>query len=314
MENKARIAVAGRVAAYACAAYIAASTAVFAWCGTLFVATADAWSFIATFLARYYGGTLTLADFFAKRDVLDHSQPLQKLLFLAYARWFDLDLAYEAATGIVFGLAFIVVIVAIVRADTKGAPRATSVTALTTLGMTAVVLSLNDEGVFSWSLATLSLFYPLGVALMLVFAYRCIVREKPLALAIGTLVACVLLDTSALLAAAAIVALIALRRGTFATTRAPLRLVAAICIAVVIYVGGYALAFPNEYSSTGISQPFDALFAHVGEAWKMLVVPLGAVVASPHRIKQMYGIAAFWTWLVPAAIAIGAAHVWFWRE
>ena len=90
MENKARIAAAGRFAAYACAVYIAASTAVFAWRGTLFVAAADAWSFIATFLARYYGGTLTLADFFAKRDALDHSQPLQKLLFLVYARWFDL--------------------------------------------------------------------------------------------------------------------------------------------------------------------------------------------------------------------------------
>ena len=314
MENKARIAAAGRLAVYACTLFIAATTTLFAWRGSLFVATADAWGFIATFLARYYGGTLTLADFFAKRGGLDHSQPLQKLLFLAYARLFDLDFAFEAVTGVAFGLALIAVLVAIVRADTKGAPRAKSVAALTTLGMTAVVLSLNDEGVFSWSLATLSLFYPLGVAMMLVFAYRCIVREKPLALAIGTLVACVLLDTSALLAAAAIVALIALRRRTFATTRAPLRLVAASGFAVVIYIGGYALAFPNEYSSTRIGQPFDALFAHAGEAWKVLVVPLGAVVASPHRIKQMYGVDAFWTWLVPAAIAMAAAHVWFWRE
>src|SRR5690242_14351730 len=211
MENKAGIAAAGRLAAYVCALFIAAATTVFAWRGSLFVATADAWGFIATFLARYYDGTLTIADFFAKRDALDHSQPLQKLLFLAYARFFDLDFAFEALTGVGFGLAFVAVVVAIVRADAKGRPRAKPVVALATLGATAVVLSLNDEGVFSWSFATLSLFYPLGVALLLVFAHRCIGRDAPWRLAIGTLVACLLLDTSAILGAAAIVLLMAFR-------------------------------------------------------------------------------------------------------
>lgn len=314
MGNKAWIAAAGRLAAYACALFIAAATTVFAWRGTLFVATADAWGFIATFLARYYAGTLTLADFFAKRDSLDHSQPLQKLLLLVYARFFDLDFAFEAVTGIVFGIAFVAVIVAIVRADTKGQPRAQAVAALTTLGATAIVLSLNDEGIFSWSLATLSLFYPLGVALMLAFAYRCIDRDQPLLLAIGTLVACLLLDTSAILGAAAIVALIALRWRTFASLHVPIRLVAAVGIAVVLYVAGYALAFPDVHSSITTSERFSALFAHAGEAWKAFIVPLGAAIASPHRIKEMYGVAAFWTWLVPAAIAIAAGHVWFWRE
>jgi len=314
MENKAWIAAAGRLAAYACALFIAAATTLFAWRGSLFVATADAWGFIATFLARYYGGTLTLADFFAKRDSLDHSQPLQKLLLLVYARFFDLDFAFEAVTGVAFGLALIAVVVAIVRADTKAAPRAKSLIALTTLGMTAVVLSLNDEGIFAWSLATLSLFYPFGVALMLVFAHRCIVRDQPLALAAGTLAACLLLDTSALLAAAAIVVLIALRWRALAPARAPLRLAAAVGGAVVLYVAGYAIAFPDVHSSVAMSQRFGAFLAHAGEAWKLLVVPLGAVVASPHRIKQIYGVAAFWTWLVPAAIAIAVAHVWFWRD
>jgi hypothetical protein len=313
MENKAWIAAAGRLAAYACAVYIAVATAVFAWRGTLFVATADAWGFIATFLARYYDGTLSLADFFAKRNSLDHSQPLQKLLFLVYARWFDLDLAFEGATGIVFGIAFIAVVVAIVRADTKGQPRAQTVTALTTLGVTAVVLSLNDDGIFSWSLATLSLFYPLGIALMFVFAYRCIERDQPLMLAIGTLVACLLLDTSALLCAAAIVVLIALRWRTFAAKRIPLTLIAAIAITAMLYVAAYALAFPDLNSSITTSQRFDRIFGHAGEVWKAIVVPLGAALVSPHRIKQMHGVAAFWTWLVPAAIVVAAGHVWFWR-
>ena len=314
MQNKARIAAAGRLAAYACALYIAAATALFAWRGTLFVATADAWGFVATFLSRYYGGTLTLADFFAKRDALDHSQPLQKLLFLAYARFFDLDFAFEALTGVAFGLAFVAVVVAIVRADTKASSRAQAVAALTTLGVTAVVLSLNDEGVFAWSLATLSLFYPLGVALTLAFAHRCIERDRPVALAAGLFVACLLLDTSAILAAAAIVALIALRRRAFAAPRIPLRLAAAVALPVLLYVAGYALAFPRVHSDVGTGQRFGALAAHSSEAWKMFVVPLGAVVASPERIKEMYGIAAFWTWLVPAALLVGAGHVWFWRE
>lgn len=314
MQNKARIAAAGRLAAYAFAVYIAAATALFAWRGTLFVATADAWGFIATFLARYYGGTLTLADFFAKRDSLDHSQPLQKLLFLAYARFAELDFAFEAITGVAFGLALIAVLVAIVRSDAKGRPREKSVVALTTLGMTAVVLSLNDEGVFGWSLATLSLFYPLGVALLLVFAHRCIARDQPVLLGAGTLVACLVLDTSAVLGGAAIAVLIAFRWRTFATLRVPIRLLAAVGVAVALYVAGYSLAFPELRSSITSTQHFEALSAHADEAWKALVVPLGAAIASPHRIKEMYGVAAFWTWLVPAAIVVAAGHVWFWRE
>jgi hypothetical protein len=314
MENRAWIAATGRLAAYACAVYIAASTAVFAWRGTLFVASADAWGFVATFLARYYAGTLSLADFFVKRNSLDHSQPLQKLLFLIYARWFDLDFSFEAATGIVFGIAFIAVIVAIVRADTQGQPRAKTVTALATLGVTATVLSLNDDGVFTWSLATLSLFYPLGVALMLAFAYRCIERDQPLTLAAGMLVACLLLDTSAILGAAAMVALIMLRWRSFGAARRPARLVAAIGVAVVLYIVGYALAFPHVTSNVTTSARFGQFAGHASEAWKMLVVPLGAVIASPRRIEQMYGAAALWTWLVPASILIAVGHVWFWRE
>jgi hypothetical protein len=314
MENKAWIAAAGRLAAYACAAYIAFATAVFAWRGTLFVATADAWGFIATFLARYYAGTLSLADFFAKRNDLDHSQPLQKLLLLAYARWLDLDFVFEGATGIAFGIAFIGVVVAIVRADTQGEPRARTVTALATLGVTAVVLSLNDEGIYSWSLATLSLFYPLGVAVMLAFAYRSVERNQPLLLAIGTLVACLLLDTSAILCAAAIVVLIALRWRTFASARIALTLIVATGVATALYVAAYALAFPDLHSTITASQRADQLLGHAGEAWKVLVVPLGAALASPHRIKEMYGVEAFWTWLVPASVVMAGGHAWFWRE
>ncbi len=314
MENKAWIAAAGRLAAYACAVYIAGTTAIFAWRGTLFVATADAWGFIATFLSRYYAGTLTLADFFAKRNGLDHSQPLQKLLFLAYARFFDLDFAFEALTGVAFGMAFIAVIVAIVCADTAGQPRAKPVAALTTLGATAIVLSLNDEGIFDWSLATLSLMYPLGIALMLVLAYRCIDRNEPWRLALVTFAACLVLDTSAILCATAIIVLIALRRRTSAAARAPLALIGAVVVAVALYAAGYALAFSNGAPGVAIGGRFDQLAAHAGEAWKVFVVPLGAVVASPHRIKVTHGVGAFWTWLVPAAIVIAAGHVWFWRE
>ncbi|HEY6893701.1 MAG TPA: hypothetical protein VI258_06020 [Rhodanobacteraceae bacterium] len=311
MQNQAWIAAAGRLAAYACALYIAAGTALFAWRGTLFVATADAWGFVATFLSRYYAGTLTLADFFAKRESLDHSQPLQKLLFLGYARFFDLDFTYEAITGVAFGLALIAVVVAIVRSDVKGLPRAKWVVALLTLGVTAAVLSLNDEGVFGWSLSALALFYPLGVALMLAFAYRCIAREAPLALALGTLVACLLLDTSGILGAAAIVLLIVLRWRTFASNDRPLRLVAAVAVAVALYVAGYALAFPNVPAAR---HSFAEIVPQWSEAWKALVVPLGGVIATPHRIKEVYGVDAFWTWLVPAAVLVAAGHVWFWRE
>jgi hypothetical protein len=149
---------------------------------------------------------------------------------------------------------------------------------------------------------------------MLAFAHRCIARDAPLKLAAGTLVACLLLDTSAILAAAAIVVLIALRRRTFATPRAPLRLAAAIAAVVAVYVVAYALVFPDVEPGLATGARLGLLAAHAGEAWKALVVPLGAVVASPHRIKVTYGAGAFWTWLVPAALLVAAGHVWFWRE
>src|SRR6185312_14543864 len=113
---------------------------------------------------------------------------------------------------------------------------------------------------------------------------------------------------------AAIVVLIALRRRAFASAREPVMSIAAIGAAVASYLAVYALAFPHLASFVTTSQRLAELSRHAGEAWKALVVPFGAVVVSPNRLRDLYGVADFWRWLVPAAMLVAVGHAWFWRE
>ena len=314
MDPKAWIAAASALAIRICALGIALGTAVFAWRATTSVVVADAWTFAATFLARYYDGTLELADFFSKRESLDHSQPLQKLLFLINAQFFDLDFAFEAMFGIVFGFVFVALIAAVVAADVRRQPRARTTVDLALLGATAVVFSLNEFGVFNWSLVTLSLFYPLGVALMLVSAFHCIEQKRAVLLGVVVFAACVVLDSSAVFCAAAILFLIALRSRPSRETPVPFRVPAAVIAGVIAYLIGYALVFPAEHAQIPMHDRIADLIAHAGDAWQALVVPFGAAVTSPNRIGETYGVDAMWASLFASAIVVWCGNVWFWRE
>ncbi|HEV7489501.1 MAG TPA: hypothetical protein VGO25_01755 [Rhodanobacteraceae bacterium] len=314
MEPKAWIAAASAPVVRVCAFVIAAGTAVFAWRATISVVVADAWTFAATFLARYYDGTLVLADFFAKRETLDHSQPVQKVLLLINAQFFDLDFAFEAMFGIVFGLVFVALIAAIIAADVRRQPRARKTADLALLGTTAIVFSLNELGVFNWSLVTLSLFYPVGVTLMLVLAFHCIEQERASLLGVIVLAACVALDTSAILCSAAVLLLIALRSLSSRRARVPLRVPGAVVAAVIAYLVGYAMVFPAEHAQIPMHERMSDLIAHAGDAWQALVVPFGAAVTSPNRISETYGVGATWAFLFVSAIAAWCGNAWFWRE
>jgi hypothetical protein len=314
MEHTARNAAMTALALRLCALLIAAGTALFAWRATVSVVVADAWTFAATFLARYYDGTLALTDFFAKRESFDHSQPLQKALFLLNARFFDLDFAFEAMAGILFGTAFAALIAAIVAADVRRQPRAKTTVNLALLGASAIVFSLNELGVFTWSLVTLSWLYPLGVTILLVLAHGCIERKRAALLGAVALAGCIVLDTSAILGAAGIVFLILLRSWTPRFARMRLRAAAAVVAAVSAYLIGYFLVFPGEHAQIPLHERIADLIAHAGDAWEALIVPFGAVVMSPSRIEETYGIGLLWFCLIPSAIILWAAHVWFWRE
>lgn len=303
-----------RVVAPLCAIALATGTTIFAWQGTLSVIVADAWGFLGTFLWRYYEGTLTPLDFFVKRGGLDHAQPLQKLLFLVYARYLDLDFAFEAMIGIAFAALFVLLVHAIVRADVRTFPRARTVASVALLGFTAIVFSLNDLGVFDWSLATLAWLYPFGVALLLAFAFHCIARERAALLAVGVFVACVVFDTSAMLCAAGIIVLVFARLRSSRPTRTDIQLAVAIGVGAGAYVLAYATAFPGQHTDMTATERIAALLARGSEAWKIFVIPFGAVVLSPSRIKDTFGIDAMWRCLVPAAIVLWLGHLWFWRE
>ena len=286
----------------------------YTWRATISVPMADAWWFVDTFIHRYFDGSLGVLDFFAKRGSLDNAQPLQKILLLLNTVIFDMDFGVEGVFGVIFGILFVGFATWLVRVETRGQPYAGVASGLSLLGLAAIVFSLNDLGVFNWSLATLSLFYPLGVLALLICAEYCLRKRRPLLLATTFLAACLLLDTAAILVAAAVCALIVLRRTQAQGRVWDTKSLAAPLVAVAIYVVGYQLAFPGNRADMATMERIHSLFLHGTDAWKAFVIPFGSVVLAPSRIKSMYGAEGFWWCLAPAAILLWIGHVWFWRE
>ena len=92
----------GRMPALAAALAIAAlalHVLAYAWTVADPVVVSDAWHFIDLVVRPYATGDFGIGDLFVKRNALDHSQPLNKLVTIANYEWFDLDYRYEAMLG-----------------------------------------------------------------------------------------------------------------------------------------------------------------------------------------------------------------------
>lgn len=290
-----------------------AGTVVFTWRGTLSVISADAWWFSDNFLRHYFEGQLGPLDFFMKRGALDHSQPVQKLLLLGYAQWFDLDFRIEAMAGLVFAVSFVLYMWTLVRSDVRGAPRATVAAELCLIGLAASVFSLNERGMFDWSLVTVGFLYPPGIALLLVAARHCLLRDRYVLLFLATFVATALMDTVVVLATSAVGVLIVFLAWRTRRWGAGVRALAAVILALASYFLAYAKLFPELTGGDPAPPKLAYLAEHAGEAWKAVVIPAGSVIFSANRVMETYGADKIWYFLIPSAILICLGHLLFWR-
>lgn len=276
----------------------------------------DGWWFSDTFVRHYLDGQLEVADFFRKRAAgFDHAQPLHRLFLLANVAWFDMDFMFEGLVGALFGLGFLCLLGALVARELRAAPGTWLTRELVFVGLTVSIFSFNERELFTFPLATFAYMYILGVTLYFVALRHCVANARPVLLFITTLAACVVLDTSAVLGAAcgcALVAFIAVRDRRIVHAA---RNIVAIISSVVLYRFVYAFFLPMPDAS-----PVDAmarvghLLDHVGEAWKLLVIPTGDAVIATSRVATELDSRWVWPVAIPAALLMLAGHVWFWRR
>jgi hypothetical protein len=309
-----------RLALVACARtfalFVIACAFAYAMHAAIPIVFADGWWLSDTFVRRYLDGHLELADFFRKRAVgFDHAQPVHRLILLANVVWFDMDFMVEALIGALFGLAFLLLIAALVARDLRNAPGTLATRELVFVGLTVSVFSFNERELFTFSLATLAFVYLLGITLYFIALRHCMVRGRPILLFVATLACCVLLDTSAVLATASgclLVVFIAFRQRRLA---AAARCVLAIVAGLLLYRIGYALLLPMpDTVPADMLARIGRLLGNLGEAWKVLVIPTGDALISTSRVAVQHGDQWVWRIAIPCALLMLIGHVWFWRR
>lgn len=277
---------------------------------------ADSWWFTHTFVRHYVDGELTLADFFNKRSGgLDHAQPLHRLILYANLRWFDMDFTFEALVGTLFGVAYFGLLAGLVARELRGRPNALAMRELVFVGLAVSVFSFNSRELFTWSLVTVGFAYLLCITLYFLVARRLILQARSWWLVPATLLCCLLLDTSGVLATAcvgALIVLIALRDRRLGPAA---RQLAALAAGVVVYRVGYAvlMAIPAD-SSVNAADQLGQLLGHMDEAWKLLVIPTSDALIATSRVYHSFGPDWVWPIAVPCALIVLAGHVWFWRS
>jgi hypothetical protein len=280
------------------------------------VVFSDGWWFSDTFVRRYVDGQLGIADFFRKRaEGFDHAQPLHRLLLLANVAWFDMDFMIEGAMGALFGLGLLLLLGALVARELRAMPGTWLTRELVFVGLTVCIFSFNERELFTFPLATFAFLYILGVTLYFVALRHCVANGRPFALFVATVASCLLLDTSAVLAAAcgcALVAFITLRDRRIGVAA---RHIAAIVAGVLLYRFAYAFFLPMpDASPIGTIARVGRLIERADEAWKLLVIPSGDALIATSRVATQFGAPWVWPVAIPAALLVLAGHLWFWRR
>lgn len=275
--------------------------------------SSDAWYFIDAFLQRALDGGAGIADFFVKRELTDHAQPLVKALLLLNAQWLGLDFVFEA----MIGLAFAVATFAILVAGTWGDARDGQPSWLHGLGiasLAAALVTLNSGLVFSWSLVTLGYIYYAFAALGGVLAWRALVQRRYAGLfIISLLIAFQFDDVGILISTTLIVALVFAAAKTH-HWRSGLIAILLVTMSELVYQAiSHAYLQPAALSSDGggilvAAQQMWALRTGVVDIARIV---FGTTLAHTHTLTYYFPgqEVVVQSWL--AAIAL-LAHAWFW--
>lgn len=276
----------------------------------------DNWTFVDTFLRHALQDGVQLGDFLVKRAGVDHAQPLNKLLMLLNTRWFGLDFAIEGVAGLVFGLAALVVLVAMTVSDTPAASRPPVFYALMAAGA-AVWFSLNSSMVYSFSLVTMGFSAFLSAFLCIWATWHALRTGRWWPLLVAMLAYGVIGDDSAIIAALAL-SLLALAWGWRTGGWKPAgRAILVMALAIVACRVFYA-TFGEIRGSTlpefnvSLASRIAGLAAQWHDAWQWFAIPTASGLASAPPLHALLG--AHWAWwqgVLGAALLV--AHAWFWR-
>lgn len=168
----------------------------------------DGWFFLDSFYRPIVERGLQLSDFFVKRSISDHAQPLNKLLSLINYNYFSLDYRFESIIGF---LSIVLILGILIYFSYK--ERLINSKFKNLYGIIAAILilcSLNSTNIYTWPLVTFGFLYIAIYTLIFYFIYNILIREKVLKSAFTIIPLFILIgDTSSILAIlAAIVAIL----------------------------------------------------------------------------------------------------------
>ena len=280
--------------------------------------SSDSWHFLDVIVRPYAGGELDLSDLLSKRNAMDHSQPLRRVILLFHYQWFDLDFRIEAMIGTTVALINLALFWVIARFSQIRTDRSARVAGRTAfVALAAIYVSLNAPVVFSWSLVTLNFTSHLFIVLFFVAGWHAFRRGSPSArfiLFLAALAADFVADDSGIIATVAVVLsalIVGLRQravGNAVWTSAAA--IAAMTVYLVLY-GALAPVVPTgSGQALGLGSSLAALAAQLGDAWNWAVIPLAASVVHRSHLNSWFGSADVPVMLVASLVAV--AHVWFW--
>lgn len=296
-----------------CAALLNAG--LFVWYTANPVLRSDDWYSLDVFLRKAIEGHLGLADFFTRRYVDDHAQPLLKLIELAEWRWFDLDCSVGSVLGLAAAGTVALILHRVVMA-TRGAPGQNAHRFIAWATLSAVLFSLNASEIWTWPLAALGYVTFVPVLLFFLVVWRAWNRRCLVLLTTATVLLCVLADDVALIAeTSALVALTVLAWREPGRPRAhfwKMVVVMAVCTGLVRVMYSFAPlldATPGMSMTTRLASLTRDL--HRGAAWQWISIPLSSSVAW----RNPFGSVSTDAWSAVSTafvLCLLLAHVAFW--
>lgn len=288
----------------------------FAWEVADPVVVSDAWHFIDLVIQPYATGEFGVGDLFVKRNALDHSQPLNKLVSIANYEWFDLDYRYEAMLGALCACASVALLWAMWR-RARALRGATPAEALALVAIAAVYLSIGASTAYSWPLVTMGFTTHLFVIGLAWAAWRAFVaggRRRMVVLCATAVVTGVVADDVGLVAALAIVLATLLAGWRERRWKPALAVVLGISLSMAAYLLLYRWisATPGHGAAPPLAPGLVALLVRPGDWWSLLMPPLAASVAHRVVLADWLGAANAGIAMQVVALVLVAAHAWFW--
>lgn len=276
--------------------------------------TSDGWYFVDAFLQKYYHGGVSLQDLYIKRGADDHAQPIQKLLLIWNADYFDLDFVIEAYIGLTFAALAWLLMFATAWQDNR-TRQPSSWWALPMIASSASFVSLSAPMVFNWSLVTLGYMAPLSMVMTALGTWQAVERNRWWPLLLISPLVIFTQDGSALICVAGVTAALLLRLAKLRGEgwKPILTVIGLLLITVVSYrLVSHIYLHPYITESTST---FSTLVKLKELGWEnlleMMLTVAALSVAERESLLSGFGDRAAMLHVCLGALVI-AAHTWFW--